>query len=361
MTRIIGIDPGSRRTGYGVIDIAGSKISYVTSGIVRLPEAGLPERLKIIFDGISQIIQQYQPEHMAIEEVFMSQNAGSALKLGQARGAAIVAGVNGGLPVGEYSARSIKQSVVGTGAADKSQVQMMIVQLLKLSESPAEDAADALAVAICHAHTCTSLGYFTAQIAQAGLIGLGLTNASPIVAPPGGKSRVIGTNPIAFAVPDGQGGIAMQFDQSTTTVALGKITMAKAAGERIPEGWAIDADGAPTTDPEAALAGSLVSMGGYKGWGFGLMAELLAAGMTGGTVSRNVKPLKAPTGAPHDLGQYYLLIDPDVSGAFFDRMALVAEGVALDPDARMPGQNTRPAEYVDVPDSLWEMVCKLAQ
>ena len=216
-------------------------------------------------------------------------------------------------------------------------------------------------LAICHAHTCTSLGYFTAQIAQAGLIGLGLTNASPIVAPPGGKSRVIGTNPIAFAVPDGQGGIAMQFDQSTTTVALGKITMAKAAAERIPEGWAIDADGAPTTDPEAALAGSLVSMGGYKGWGFGLMAELLAAGMTGGTVSRNVTPLKAPTGAPHDLGQYYLLIDPDVSGAFFDRMALVAEGVALDPDARMPGQNTRPAEYVDVPDSLWEMVCELAQ
>jgi crossover junction endodeoxyribonuclease RuvC len=153
MTRIIGIDPGSRRTGYGVIDIAGSKISYVTSGIVRLPEAGLPERLKIIFDGVSQIIQQYQPDHMAIEEVFMSQNAGSALKLGQARGAAIVAGVNGGLPVGEYSARSVKQSVVGTGAADKSQVQMMIVQLLKLSESPAEDAADALAVAICHAHS----------------------------------------------------------------------------------------------------------------------------------------------------------------------------------------------------------------
>jgi crossover junction endodeoxyribonuclease RuvC len=153
MTRIIGIDPGSRRTGYGVIDIAGSKISYVTSGIVRLPEAGLPDRLKIIFDGISQIIQQYQPDHMAIEEVFMSQNAGSALKLGQARGAAIVAGVNGGLPVGEYSARSVKQSVVGTGAADKSQVQMMIVQLLKLSESPTEDAADALAVAICHAHS----------------------------------------------------------------------------------------------------------------------------------------------------------------------------------------------------------------
>ena len=164
-------------------------------------------------------------------------------------------------------------------------------------------------LAICHAHTCTSLGYFTRQIADAGLIGLGLTNASPIVAPPGGKHRVIGTNPIAFSVPDGNGGIAMQFDQSTTTVALGKITMAKAAGESIPTGWAVDADGQPTTDPEAALAGSLVSMGGYKGWGFGLMAELLAAGMTGGTVSRQVAPLKAPEGAPHDLGQYYLLID----------------------------------------------------
>jgi len=215
-------------------------------------------------------------------------------------------------------------------------------------------------LAICHAHTCTSLGYFTSQIALAGLIGLGLTNASPIVAPPGGKNRVIGTNPIAFSVPDGHGGIAMQFDQSTTTVALGKITMAKAAGERIPEGWAIDADGVPTSDPTAALAGSIISMGGYKGWGFGLMAEVLAAGMTGSTSSRNVKPLKAPEGAPHDLGQYYLLMDPEVSGAFFDRMAEVAQGVALDPGARLPGQNTQATTQVDVPDSLWDMVTGLA-
>ena len=171
-------------------------------------------------------------------------------------------------------------------------------------------------LAVGHAHTCTSLGFFTEQIAREGLIGLGLTNASPIVAPPGGKTRVIGTNPIAFSVPDGNGGIAMQFDQSTTTVALGKITMAKAAGERIPEGWAVDADGHATTDPEAALGGSLVSMGGYKGWGFGLMAELLAAGMTGSVLSRDVKPLKAPEGPPHDLGQFYLLIDPGFSDAF---------------------------------------------
>lgn len=215
-------------------------------------------------------------------------------------------------------------------------------------------------LAICHAHTCTSLGYFTEQIARAGLMGLGFTNASPIVAAPGGKSRVIGTNPIAFSVPDGQGGIAMQFDQSTTTVALGKITMAKAAGEKIPEGWALDANGDPTTDPEAALAGSLVSMGGYKGWGFGLMAELLAAGMTGSTVSRDVKPLKAPEGSPHDLGQYYLLIDPDVSNQFHTSLAQVVEGVSQDEGARLPGQFTEPADSVDVPDALWDLMVSLS-
>ena len=215
-------------------------------------------------------------------------------------------------------------------------------------------------LAIGHAHTCTSLGYFTEQIARAGMIGLGLTNASPIVAPPGGKTRVIGTNPIAFSVPDGEGGIAMQFDQSTTTVALGKITMAKTVGESIPQGWAVDKDGNPTTDPEAALAGSLVSMGGYKGWGFGLMAELLAAGMAGGVVSREVKPLKAPEGAPHDLGQYYILLDPASGQAFYDRLAQVAAGVSLDEGSRMPGQGKQPAEIVDIPDQVWELVTRLA-
>lgn len=215
-------------------------------------------------------------------------------------------------------------------------------------------------LAVGHAHTCTSLGFFTEQIARAGLVAIGLTNASPIVAPPGGKTRVIGTNPIAFSVPDGNGGIAMQFDQSTTTVALGKITMAKAAGEPIPKGWAVDADGNPTTDPAAALGGSLVSMGGYKGWGFGLMAELLAAGMTGGVVSRDVKPLKAPEGPPHDLGQYYILMDPDVSGAFYDRLAQVTTGVAMDEGARMPGQGKRGSDPVELEEAVWVQVLGLA-
>ncbi len=215
-------------------------------------------------------------------------------------------------------------------------------------------------LAVCHAHTCTSVGYFTEQIACSGMLGLGMTNASPIVAPPGGKTRVIGTNPIAFSVPDGKGGLAMQFDQSTTTVALGKVTMAKAAGEKIPEGWAVDADGRPTTDPEAALSGSLVSMGGYKGWGFGLMAELLAAGMTGSVVSQDVNPLKAPQGPPHDLGQFYVLMDPAVSAAFFDRLQQVASGVASDEGSRMPGQNKHEQDPVELDQAVWDQSLTLA-
>ena len=215
-------------------------------------------------------------------------------------------------------------------------------------------------LAVAHSHTCTSVGYFTAQVARAGLIALGMTNASPIVAPPGGKARVIGTNPIAFSVPDGKGGIGMHMDQSTTTVALGKITMAKAAGEPIPLGWALDRDGQPTTDPEAALQGSLVSMGGYKGWGFGLMAEFLAAGMTESVVSRNVRPLKAPDGPPHDLGQFYMLIDPGTSPAFYERFSEVANAVAQDEGGRIPGQSRLLNDPVDVPDALWDLVQGLA-
>ena len=216
-------------------------------------------------------------------------------------------------------------------------------------------------LAIAHAHTATSLGFFTGQIARAGLIGLGMTNASPIVAPPGGKRRVIGTNPVSFAVPDGAGGVAMLFDQSTTTVALGRITMARAAGEPIPEGWALDAEGRPTTDPEAALGGALVSTGGHKGWGVGLMVELLAAGMTGSRASVDIAPLKAAEGPPHDIGDYYLLVDPDVSdGAFHDRLAQVAAAVAQDADARMPGQGRRPADPAEVDDAYWAQARALA-
>ena len=136
--------------------------------------------------------------------------------------------------------------------------------------------------------------------------------------------------------------------------------MAKAAGELIPEGWAIDAEGQPTTDPEAAIKGSLVSMGGHKGWGFGLMAELLAAGLTGSVVSRDVKLLKAPDGPPHDLGQYYLLIDPEGPGEFFARLQEVEEAVALDHGVRMPGQGKREQNPVKLDHAVWEQTRMLA-
>lgn len=157
MTTILGIDPGSRKTGFGIISQQGNKFEYVTSGVIRLPNEELPHRLKIIFDNMSQIIEEYRPEQMAVEQVFMAKNPGSALKLGQARGAAIVAAVHRDLPVSEYSALQIKQSVVGTGAADKEQVQHMVKLLLKLPAKPQEDAADALACALCHGHTQQSM------------------------------------------------------------------------------------------------------------------------------------------------------------------------------------------------------------
>jgi (2R)-3-sulfolactate dehydrogenase (NADP+) len=216
-------------------------------------------------------------------------------------------------------------------------------------------------LAVGHAHTCTSLGYFTEQIAAEGCIALGFTNASPIVAPPGGRNRIIGTNPIAFSVPDGNGGLAVHMDQSTTTVALGKITMAKAVGDRIPLGWALDERGQPTTDPDKALQGSLVSMGGYKGWGFGVMAELLAAGMTGSLLSRDVKPLKAASGPPHDLGQFYILIDPQNAPTFVDRLEALSDLVASAYGSRLPGQNRKPSDTVEVVASVWDRLESLAE
>lgn len=210
-------------------------------------------------------------------------------------------------------------------------------------------------LALSHAHTCTALGWFTERLATGGVIALGATNASPIVAPPGGAKRIIGTNPLAFAVPDGAGGIATAFDMATTAVTLGRITAAKAAGTEIPEGWAVDRTGAPTSDPEAALAGSLVSAGGPKGWGLGVMVEILAAAMTGGRLSRDVAPLKAPEGPPHDLGQFFVLIDPDASADFGARLADLIAAVDAD-TGRLPGRHKRPADRVEVPDALWKTV-----
>jgi len=149
MSIILGIDPGSRKTGFGIIQVDG-RPRYLGSGIIRLPDVPLPERLRIIADGISDLIEQYRPAQAAVEEVFMARNAASALKLGQARGAALVACARAELDISEYTARQVKQAVVGTGAAAKEQVQHMVRHLLDLPALPPEDAADALACALCH-------------------------------------------------------------------------------------------------------------------------------------------------------------------------------------------------------------------
>ncbi|MCQ8119074.1 crossover junction endodeoxyribonuclease RuvC [Methylomonas rosea] len=152
MTRILGIDPGSRITGYGVVESTPRGIRYVASGCIRIKSDEFPERLKQIFDGVSQVIELYHPEQMAIEQVFMHKNADSALKLGQARGAAICATLNRDLPVFEYAARQVKQALVGKGNADKLQVQHMVKILLSIQGDMQIDASDALAIGLCHSH-----------------------------------------------------------------------------------------------------------------------------------------------------------------------------------------------------------------
>lgn len=150
---IIGIDPGSRITGYGLIRQEGGRLHFVSCGVIR-PDAKLAfaDRLHEIYKGICQVMEQYRPDQMAIEDVFVAVNPGSALKLGHARGVLLLAGRTQGLPIGEYTPRTVKQSVAGHGQAEKGQMQHVVRLLLKLSGTPSEDAADALAVAICHAH-----------------------------------------------------------------------------------------------------------------------------------------------------------------------------------------------------------------
>lgn len=166
MTIILGIDPGSRITGYGLIAADGRDWRYLDSGCIRLQtEDNLPARVKTLFTCLSELIRHWQPTQASVEQVFLSNNADSALKLGQARGAALAALGAQDLPVSEYTARQIKLAVVGTGAAEKVQVQHMVMRLLQLKKPPQADAADALAAALCHAHAGSNL----ARMALTGL------------------------------------------------------------------------------------------------------------------------------------------------------------------------------------------------
>ena len=150
MTYILGIDPGSRVTGFGVIRQQGNKVSYINSGCIRTEGKDFAPRLREIFEGVQQIVKTYQPQMVAIEKVFVMKNVASALKLGQARGAALCACVIDGAEVSEYSPTQVKRTIVGAGRASKEQVQHMVTRLLQLSDVPPSDAADALAIALCH-------------------------------------------------------------------------------------------------------------------------------------------------------------------------------------------------------------------
>lgn len=154
--RILGLDPGLRKTGWGVIRVEGNRLSHLGHGVIAPDEkAPFAERLLALFDGISAVVAEWTPDEAAIEETFMNNNAASALKLGHARAAALLAPAKAGLPVAEYAARVVKKSVVGTGAADKDQVAFMIARILPGSAGATADAADALAVAVAHAHART--------------------------------------------------------------------------------------------------------------------------------------------------------------------------------------------------------------
>lgn len=168
MSRILGIDPGSRITGFGIIERVGTRSVYVASGCIRVGDGEFTGRLKSIFEELREVVAAYRPQHVAIERVFMARNADSALKLGQARGAALCAVLLEGLPVNEYTPAEIKQATVGNGRAGKGQVQHMVQALLQLPVAPQADAADALAVALCHVHTAQTLQHLTAAHTWAG-------------------------------------------------------------------------------------------------------------------------------------------------------------------------------------------------
>lgn len=156
--RILGIDPGLRVTGFGIVDVAGRRLSHVACGCIRTQDGGMPARLRVILTDLADLIAEHRPDEAAVEEVFVNVNPRSTLLLGQARGAAISAAVLAGLPVAEYTAMQIKQAVVGHGRAAKAQVQEMVRRLLALPGLPSTDAADALACAIAHAHASAALG-----------------------------------------------------------------------------------------------------------------------------------------------------------------------------------------------------------
>lgn len=202
------------------------------------------------------------------------------------------------------------------------------------------------ALAIRNSYNCGVLGLHTQRLAEAGLMGIGFTNAPASIAPSGGQKPVIGTNPISVAAPDGKGNAAMLIDQSASVIAKSEIMKHARERRAIPLGWGLDAAGQPTTDPDAALAGSMAPAGGYKGVGLSLIVEMMAAAMTGATLGKDASPFSGTKGGPPRTGQFFIAIDPEASsgGDYTARIGDLVAAMHRQDGARLPGDGRAAAQ-----------------
>lgn len=200
-------------------------------------------------------------------------------------------------------------------------------------------------LAIRESYNCGVLGVHALRIAQAGFVGLCFTNAPASIAPSGGAKPVVGTNPIALGAPDGAGGAALLIDQSASAIAKSEVMKHAREGKPIPEGWALDAEGRPTTDPDVGLKGSMAPAGGYKGVGLSLIVETFAAALAGATLGKDASPFSGPVGGPPATGQCFIVIDPEATsgGGFAARMADLVGAVRGQSGARLPGDGRQAA------------------
>lgn len=199
------------------------------------------------------------------------------------------------------------------------------------------------ALSIRNSYNCGVLGYHTFRLAQAGLVGLGFTNAPASIAPSGGAKPVVGTNPFSIAAPGADGQPALLIDQSASTIAKSEVMKHAREGKAIPVGWALDADGNPTTDPNVGLKGSMAPSGGYKGVGVALLTEIMAAALTGATLGLNASPFSGTAGGPPKTGQFFIAIDPTVTSgdAFAAGISELVEAIRAQNGAHLPGDGRR--------------------
>ena len=204
---------------------------------------------------------------------------------------------------------------------------------------PAAQAQGVAVLSIRNSYNCGVLGVHTRALANAGLLAIGFTNAPASIAPSGGSRPVVGTNPFSVAAPDGAGGAAVLIDHSASVIAKSEIMKHAREGKPIPEGWALDADGNPTTDPEVGLAGSMAPSGGYKGVGISLFVEMMAAAMSGATLGKDASPFSGTKGGPPNTGQFFIAIDPEATsgGVFAGQLSALIDAIRAQDGAHLPG------------------------